>query len=194
MTVVVLTLPHPVPDEARHICDMLATGEADLVHIRKPGYTAAEAEEMVQRVLDEAAGRGMDIAPRLAMHDHFEVARRLHLGGIHLNGRNPLPPSGWQGRVSRSCHTLYEAVEWKPMCDYVSLSPVFDSISKPGYRAAFDAATLEEARRRGIIDGRVLALGGVTRGRLRLVAEMGFGGAMLLGDAWKERTGDKRDI
>ncbi len=67
----------------------------------------------------------------------------------------------------------------------MSLSPIFDSISKQGYRAAFTSAQLEEARRRGIIDKRVMALGGVTFDRVKEVLEMGFGGAMILGDAWR---------
>ena len=68
---------------------------------------------------------------------------------------------------------------------YMSLSPIFDSISKKGYKAAFSAAELEEARLRGIIDQRVMALGGVTFDKINEVKRMGFGGAMILGDAWK---------
>lgn len=181
---VVLTMPQPVGGEAGLICGMLASGSADFVHIRRPGLTAGEMEALLRSVLHAAEERGIDVAPRLALHDHFGLARRYGIGGLHLNSRCPLPPSGWTGRVSRSCHTLFEAAEWKTLCDYVSLSPVFDSISKPGYRAAFTAAELDDARRRGIIDSRVLALGGVTRQRLGLVRGMGFGGAMLMGDAW----------
>ena len=69
--------------------------------------------------------------------------------------------------------------------DYMSLSPIFDSISKSGYRAAFTRDELIEAHRQGIINERVLALGGVTFDRIDEVLEMGFGGAMILGDAWR---------
>ena len=44
---------------------------------------------------------------------------------------------------------------------------------------------IEKAHRDGIIDNKVMALGGVTFSRLEEVANMGFGGAMILGDAWK---------
>ena len=42
-----------------------------------------------------------------------------------------------------------------------------------------------EAYEAGIIDSRVMALGGVTFERIEQVRKMGFGGAMILGDAWK---------
>ena len=87
--------------------------------------------------------------------------------------------------MSRSCHSLGEIAACKEEnIDYMSLSPVFDSISKKGYRSAFTRDELLEAHRLGIIDERVLALGGVTFDRINEVLEMGFGGAMILGDAW----------
>jgi thiamine-phosphate pyrophosphorylase len=67
----------------------------------------------------------------------------------------------------------------------MSLSPIFDSISKPGYNSAFTAEQIAEARRQGLIDERVMALGGVTFDKIDDVLKMGFGGAMILGDAWK---------
>lgn len=69
--------------------------------------------------------------------------------------------------------------------DYLSLSPIFDSISKQGYHAAFTLEQLHVAKEQGIIDQRVLALGGVTFDSLADVLAMGFGGAMILGDAWR---------
>ena len=110
---------------------------------------------------------------------------KYHLHGVHLNGRNPQPPVGWEGSVSKSCHSLEEVKEWKEKCDYVSLSPIFDSISKQGYHAAFSSTEIEEASRQGIIDKKVLALGGVTFNKIDDVLRMGFGGGMILGDAWK---------
>ena len=68
--------------------------------------------------------------------------------------------------------------------DYVFLSPVFDSISKTGYAAAFpDGAELSDR----LICSRypVYALGGVTRERLEEVHALGFAGAALLGAVWE---------
>ena len=51
--------------------------------------------------------------------------------------------------------------------------------------SAFTDNDIADASRKGIIDGKVYALGGVTYKRIETVKSMGFGGAMILGDAWK---------
>ena len=175
---IVITLPQFIAGEAERIAEMLRSSSANLVHIRKPGASAAEVEQLISAI-------PQDCYDRLVLHDHFQLAERYGLHGVHLNSRNPQPPQGWKGCVSRSCHSLSEVAEWKERCTYVSLSPIFNSISKPGYYAAFTRKDLDEARQQGVIDSRVMALGGVTFGRLDEVARMGFGGGMILGDAWK---------
>lgn len=174
---IVITLPNFFDGEAEQIVRLLRSS-VDLVHIRKPQATLHDVETLLGQIPREYHSR-------LVLHDHHSLAATYHLYGVHLNSRNPLPPAGWKGSVSRSCHSLEEVAEWKDRCRYVSLSPVFDSISKQGYRAAFTASQLAQARAQGIIDHRVLALGGVTFSRLDEVLRMGFGGAMILGDAWK---------
>jgi len=176
---IVITLPHFFDGEADRIAWWLQSGGIDLVHIRKPGSTLAETEALIT-ALPTA------LYPRLVVHDHHELAVHYGLRGIHLNSRHPQPPPEWQGAVSISCHSIAElAVCRRQPFAYMSLSPIFDSISKKGYRAAFTAAEIAEARRLGIIDHRVMALGGVTFNRIGEVMQMGFGGVMILGDAWK---------
>lgn len=175
---IVITLPTFADGEAERIAAMLRSGAVDLVHIRKPGASAAEVERLVLSIPP-------DCRSRLVLHDHFQLAVAYHLHGVHLNSRNPQPPKGWQGSVSRSCHSLDEVTRWKERCRYVSLSPIFDSISKQDYHAAFSSKEIEQARQQGIIDRKVMALGGVTFGSVDEVLRMGFGGAMILGDAWK---------
>lgn len=182
--IIVITRPDFFEGEAERIAQLLQSGRADLVHIRKPQHLDdpdnLESLENLLRALPPA------LYPRLVLHDHHELAVKYGLRGVHLNRRNPVPPHGWQGAVSRSCHSIQELAECRRQpYAYLSLSPIFDSISKQGYHAAFTAAELEEARRQGIIDKRVMALGGVTFDKIEQVRQMGFGGAMILGDAWK---------
>lgn len=174
---IVITLPYFFDGEAEQIVQLLHSS-VDLIHIRKPESKTEELERLIMSIPSE-------YYPRLVLHDHHELAMKYHLHGVHLNGRNPQPPMGWEGSVSKSCHSLEEVKEWKGKCDYVSLSPIFDSISKQGYHAAFSSSEIEEARRVGIIDKKVLALGGVTFNKIDDVLRMGFGGGMILGDAWK---------
>lgn len=174
---IVITLPYFFDGEAEQIV-LLLHSSVDLIHIRKPESKAEEVEKLIMSIPSE-------YYPRLVLHDHHDLAMKYHLHGVHLNGRNPQPPQGWEGSVSKSCHSLEEVKEWKEKCDYVSLSPIFDSISKQGYHAAFSSTEIEEASRQGIIDKKVLALGGVTFNKIDDVLRMGFGGGMILGDAWK---------
>ena len=181
MKTVVITLPTFHEGEAATIAEMLRNGRADLVHLRKPGCSPEEMEQLIRSIPS-------DLHSRLVLHDHFSLAAHYGLYGVHLNARNPMPPQGWSGSVSRSCHSLDEVRQWKSRCHYVSLSPIYDSISKQGYRAAFTREELLKAAQDGIIDNKVYALGGVTFSRLKEIKALGFGGAMILGDAWRPQS------
>lgn len=175
---IVITQPHFFDGEAARIEQLFRRDDVDLVHIRKPQSRPDDVERLLCQLPPS-------LYARLVLHDHHPLAAVYHLRGIHLNSRHPQPLPGWTGAVSRSCHSLDElaACRREPY-DYFCLSPIFDSISKPGYRSAFTPAQLAEARRQGVIDHRVMALGGVTFSRVEQVLQMGFGGAMILGDAW----------
>lgn len=190
---VVITLPHFINNEVDAIVRLFDERGIDRLHIRKPGAELAQ----VDRLLSAIPAR---YYPQISIHDHHELALRYELGGIHLNSRCPEPPIGWRGILSTSCHTLDELrcvvkgtgltqtvnPRMRPgVYEYVSLSPIFDSISKQGYRAAFSPDEIAQAQAEGIICHQVLALGGVTFDRLAEVEAMGFGGAMILGDAWR---------
>ena len=91
-----------------------------------------------------------------------------------------------------SCHTLEEVHLNKLQSDYVFLSPIFDSISKQGYKAAFTEYILRCAHRDGIIDDKVVALGGITPANARKAMTLGFGGVAVLGDIWQSADPAKR--
>lgn len=186
--IIVITLPQLIPNEADAIVRLLEERGIDYLHLRKPGLSDDEVEPLLMAL-------PRHYLSRITIHDHVALAQKYGVGGIHLTSRNHVVPRGWQGRVSTSCHSIEELQRLKQAgytldgqqrsFDYLSLSPIFDSISKQGYQAAFSPQQLEEARRDGIIDSSVLALGGVTFERLDEVQQMGFGGAMILGDAWR---------
>lgn len=175
---IVITRPEFFAGEADAIVRLFDERHIDRLHLRKPNATQEAVEQLIRQLPNR-------LYPLISIHDHYALAERYQLGGIHLTSRNPIAPEGWQGLISNSCHSLDELAQRRQeRFDYLSLSPIFDSISKVGYRSAFTAEQLQEARTEGLIDERVLALGGVTFERLPLVDAMGFGGAMILGDAW----------
>ena len=181
MRLIVITGTDFVPHEARFIRRMLAEG-IERVHLRKPGACRQD----ICRLLESLP---CELYPRLSLHDELPLAEHYGLGGVHLNARNPQPPCGFRGRISRSCHTRDELAACRHKTDYRFLSPIFDSISKQGYRAAFSAQDLRAAQDE--IDTDTFALGGVLPQRLPLLKEYGFGGAVLLGYIWQDSDLDK---
>jgi len=154
--------------ESRVITRLLDTDGFDIVHLRHPGASLRD----IKRIIEDIPQR---LHSRLRLHGHFELTYEFNLGGIHLNRRCPEPPAHYSGAMSRSCHSIEELYRY-PECDYLTLSPIFDSISKPGYRAAFTPEQL-----RSIPPGRVIALGGITPERVAALADYPFAGYAMLG-------------
>lgn len=182
MHLIVITEPQFVTNEATIIAQLLHWG-VDLMHLRKPESSADELAKLIEAIPTAYHNR-------LVLHDHFDLAAHFTLHGLHLNRRNSVLPPNHKGTVSQSCHTLDEVKVCKTKCNYVFLSPVFNSISKLGYTSAFTLKALSEAKKQSIIDQNVLALGGITAANIDKVKHYGFGGVALLGDIWS-RTADK---
>jgi thiamine-phosphate pyrophosphorylase len=69
--------------------------------------------------------------------------------------------------------------------DYVTLSPIFATASKPGYGPALGVAAIREAAKIGIA---IIALGGVTAGAARPCRDGGAAGVAIMGEVM--RSGD----
>lgn len=182
MKLLVITTPQFFEGEAAAITSLFRAG-LETLHLRKPGASEEEIEHLLRQLPAE-------YLKRIVIHEHFRLASVFGLKGIHLNGRNPQAPANYAGHISCSCHSLDEVVQRKPACNYVFLSPIYDSISKEGYSSAYSHQTLQEARHAGILDLKVMALGGICREHLFEVESLGFGGAVLLGDIWKRKGTD----
>lgn len=175
MRLIAITTNINILDEEHLIMAALDCG-VDYVHLRKPQLSRGEMGNLISKI-------DISYYSRLVLHDHYTLAMELSLGGIHLNNRNPKPPVGYSGRISRSCHTIGELAANSHL-DYCTLSPIFDSISKDGYMAAFLPEELHQARNSGIIGAKTIALGGVDPHNIERVRELGFGGAAVLGYVW----------
>ena len=78
--------------------------------------------------------------------------------------------------ISRTCHTLAEVEEWMPKVEYMTLSPIFDSLSKAGYKKGFNHDQLAS-----LPSGKVVALGGVEPSKLKELRQYPFVGFAMLG-------------
>ena len=178
---IVITMPDFIENEANYINQLFEAG-LDLLHLRKPESCIEDCERLLQ-----------EINPKwysgIVVHDHFSLCGKYHLHGIHLNRRNHQVPDGFQGSLSRSCHSFKEVTEAQKegVFSYVFLSPIFDSISKKGYKHNFANKDLEDAGNNGIINEKVIALGGIIPQFIPQLRAWNFGGAAFLGDIWNRR-------
>ena len=183
--VIVITMPEMFPGEADMVNTLFANGMQRL-HLRKPGASEEEMAEWIGRI-------DLPFRQRIIVHDHHRLLRTMGLGGIHLNARNPEAPAWFSAErqkrrsvtLSRSCHSLEEIAQWKGVCDYLFLSPIFDSISKGGYTSAFTRETLLQAYHDGLFSKPVYALGGVSADNIRSIYDYGFAGAAVIGSLWQ---------
>lgn len=168
MKLILITTPTYFVEEDKIITALFEEG-LDILHLRKPDTAPMLAERLLTLIPEQ-------YHKRIVVHGHFYLKEEYKLKGIHLNARNPNPPDNYKGHISCSCHSLEEVRTRKPNCDYVFLSPVFDSISKLNYHSAYTAEELRAANKTGIIDKKVIALGGIDTENIIEVKDYGFGG------------------
>lgn len=165
-----ITMPGYVENEVRKIEKLLDSG-FDYVHIRKPEATKEELLRFIKKISER-------YRKYVVLHDHHDLTETLILGGVHLNSRNPEIPKDLPYSVS--CHSLEEIKQWKG-AHYIFLSPIYDSISKPGYKSRFNINEVSEKIR----GKNIVALGGVTSDKIPELKEAAFIGAAFMGDLWQ---------
>ncbi len=168
--------------EVEAIIELLDNGY-DRVHIRHPHY----AKDAIRRLISAIPA---ELHSRLSLHDCHELAIEFPSVGIHLNARNPIAPANFRKILSMSCHALDQIENARQQaCDYCFLSPIYDSISKPGYLAKF---RLTPELRTVISKMPTIALGGVTPDKFDELRQFGFAGAAMLGAAWNSKQYNKQ--
>lgn len=181
MRAIVITSEKIFADEYMYIKVMLDYG-IDNIHIRKP----FEDTNNIRLLLDCI---DKEYHNRLTLNGNFQLLEIYkNIKAIHVNSRNHNIPKSFNGRVSYSCHSLKEIKDKKEKFDYMFLSPVYDSISKTGYRANFSYNELKRANEEGIIDNKIFALGGVTPEKIPELKELGFGGVVFMGYIWNSKN------
>lgn len=179
----VITHPEPVPGETLIWQHLLAAG-AGAVLLRRPQWQEAD----YARVLEQT---DPGCYPQLLIAQHASLCRRFGLMGLHFSESarsgahaqelQEYRRQGWQ--LSTGIHDEQALPDAGSPWRLLLLSPVFDSLSKPGYKGRFKAGFRLHKRD---CPAQVLALGGVDHTNAALAREMGFDGAALLGAIWTE--------
>lgn len=168
-------------DEGRehlHIRSILEAGW-DRVHLRHPSASRTDMQRLIEKIPQE-------MHSRLVLHGHFDLCNYFNLGGLHLNRRCPVTPPLYRGPFSRSCHNIEEIADSEG-ASYVTLSPIFDSISKAAYPSAFKPKDLEAL---SDIKTAVIALGGISPERIKELNRYNFSGFAMLGALPWDKTPD----
>ena len=173
MLTIAITQPYAVDKEDVTIRHLLANG-FDIVHLRKPDADIDYCRKLLERLTPSER-------TCIVVHDYAVLYEEYALRGIHLNRNVASYPPHYLGLRTRSCHTLEEVTKYKNECDYLFLSPIFDSVSKRGYRSKFSHEELLMASNDGIIDNKVIALGGVTPDKVDYLKSLHFGGVAMMG-------------
>lgn len=176
MKLILMTTPYFFVEEHQIINALFDEG-LEILHLRKPNTEPVYSERLLTLISES-------YRKRIVVHDHFYLKSEYGLRGIHLNHRNPELPPKYKGHISCSCHTAEEVVAHKRGCDYMFLSPVFSNVNTESEDVSFSTAELRELTQRKVIDRKVMAFGGVNLDNLPRVKELGFGGAVVLGDIW----------
>jgi thiamine-phosphate pyrophosphorylase len=188
MNIIVISSPQQELNESNLINALFEHG-LEIFHLRKPTYSSYETEALVQAI-------DAQFRKRVVLHQHYELAEKYQLRGIHFTGHyiknNPDKLSDWyqmaqehKMTVSNSKHQLLELKTLEIPYDYVFLSPVFDSISKAGYKSSFaDLKSVEKYKSAT----QLIALGGISLDKINQVKRIGFDGAAGFGTIWQQPT------
>lgn len=157
----------------------------DAIHIREPWFSGSELESLVREVVRLAAGT----PTRVLVNDRIDVALACGANGAHLRGDSPAPsavraivPQGFL--LGRSVHDVGDARAVARWVDYLIAGTVWSTASKAADHQLIGLDGLHEIVK--AVDVPVLAIGGITLERLRLVSDVGAAGAAAIGLFMKE--------
>ena len=185
MKIIAITSPK-VTDADEYIIKGLVNKGIDVVHFRKPDSGIEECRSLLLKLTSGERSK-------IVVHDYPELYEEFSLLGIHVNKNVTSLPEGYSGLKTRSCHSFEEVEMYKDDYDYLFLSPIFNSISKQGYMSSFSDAELLQASNDGVIDRKVIALGGVTFDKIPYLKELNFGGVAMIGAIYNTDVLDRLD-
>ena len=148
--------------------------------LREKDLPAAERRTL----LAELIARGRRYSATIMAHDDIDAVEAVGAAGVHLpSGGDPgmarrrLP----QGLIGVSAHSGAEAAaQLRAGADYVTLSPIFLTDSKPGYGPALGLGALAAAT--AIAPGPIVALAGINPDNAAQCLAAGARGIAVMGE------------
>ena len=175
MKLIIQTLPTYFVEEDKIITALFEEG-MDVLHINKPESEPLYMERLLSLLPTKVYGK-------IVIHQNYYLMKEHDLKGIHIDNPNVPVPDGFKRHVSRSTNKISDLKSFKKECDYVMLHSLFDSLHDE-VKASLTIEEMQEARRAGLIDKHVYALGGMSLENVHQAKDMGFGGVVICGDLW----------
>lgn len=180
MKLIVISYPTFIPNEAMLINQLFQSG-LESFHLRKPEWEISQFEQLLGQI-------PVKFRNRIVIHDHFHLVERYHLSGIHFTEKTKPQTNKWltfPGSKSISCHHIKELELLNESINYAFISPVFDSISKDGYKSNLNFQKLQSFLKKNKTT-QIIALGGISEKNIDECHQLGFDGVAVLGSIWEE--------
>ena len=175
MKLIIQTLPTFFVEEDKILTALFDEG-MDVLHINKPASEPLYAERLLSLLPSNKYGK-------IVVHQNYYLKQEYDLRGIHIDDPDAPVPEGFRRHVTRTTNRISDLKEMKKQCDYVMLHSLFDSLHD-GVKASLTVEEMVEARKKGLIDRHVYALGGMSLESIQQAKDLGFGGVVICGDLW----------
>ncbi len=159
-----MTQPTFFVEEDKIITALFEEG-LDTLHINKPDSEPLYAERLLSLLPKSCYDD-------IVVHQHYYLKQEYDLKGIHINDPATPTPEGFRKHVTRSTSNIDDLKAMKKQCDYVMLLH------------SLPIDEMKQARKNGLIDKKVYALGGMTLENIQMAKDLGFGGVVICGDLW----------
>ncbi|MFY0252941.1 thiamine phosphate synthase [Chitinophaga sp. 30R24] len=172
----IISSPESIYGEADILMSLLAAG-AHRIILRKPNWHTAQYKTLLDNIAPACYAQ-------LLIRDQPQLATDYQLAGVHWSGHTKEQAVTTPFREnSTGIHHATDISQMDTRFNTWLLSPVFDSISKPGYTGKFAAEAITAMP--WPQQGQILALGGVDHNNIHLIKQWRFHGAALLGAIWR---------
>lgn len=172
----------PLPDLVKKAFDR----GCDAVLLREPTLVDSAREELAVTIKKICA----DYHNLFFISHDLLLAKKLGVDGVHLKAVQSCQDArdffgAHTITIGQSCHSMQEALQAERNgADYISLSPIFISASKPDYGPALGLAMLKRIAKKIALP--VLALGGITPDNTALCHRAGAHGVMMMGSFMRD--------
>lgn len=182
--IIVIAPETNVKDEIRVLHQLFEAG-LEYYHLRKPDFTYKQHAAYLKQI-------DISYHKRIVVHLFHELVQEFNLKGMHLQEserKNILKTQQLVDirnahdksiLISSSFHEPEDIISCDQGFDYHLLSPVFNSISKNGYRGrGFNVNHIYK---------KIIGIGGVTSENLKTIKNLGYYGVGVLGGIWNQNV------